>query len=268
MKEIFIVIAFMIGMSSGITNVRSAESYKLYISQVDEHIALDRTRLGILDALRRYGIIYGQNLELRYESAQGNPDIAQQIATKFVNHKPDLVIGIGTLSAQSFIKYASDRRVKLIFSSITDPFGASLLKDAKNPITNTTGVSNFIDLEPQLKVFKEILPTMKTIGVLYNPGEANSISIVQMLEKICPKLDLILVTQTINKTADVAQNTASLITKADAIFISNDNTALSALSKITKIATKAKIPVFISDTDAIDLGALVALGPDQYEIGR
>ena len=49
--------------------------------------------------------------------------------------------------------------------------------------------------------------------------------------------------------------------------ISNDNTALSGLQSIIKAANLQKIPVFVSDTDAVKLGALAALGPNQYEIG-
>ena len=90
---------------------------------------------------------------------------------------------------------------------------------------------------------------------------------MKKLEQICPTLELTLVTQAVNKTSDVSQSIASLIKKTDAIFISNDNTALSALGIIVSLATKAKMPVFVSDTDAAEIGALAALGPDQYEIG-
>ena len=267
MKRIITAIALIAGIFSGWVDARADKTYKVFLSQVVEHPALLSTRMGIVDAMRKHSIAQGQNLDFRYESAQGSSVVAKQIAAKFVNDKPDIVVGLGTISAQSFIKLAGEQKVKLIFSSITDPLSAGLMKDQTHLKDNITGVSNFIELEPQLELFKKILPSMKKIGVLYNPGEPNSVTIVKKLEQICPTLGLTLVTQTINKTSDVSENAADLIKQTDALFISNDNTALSALSNIIYQANKAKKPVFISDTDEVEHGALAALGPDQYELG-
>ncbi len=92
-------------------------------------------------------------------------------------------------------------------------------------------------------------------------------SIIQHLEVLCPKFGIVLVKQTANKTADMAQAATKLAGRVDAIFISNDNTALSALQSVVMASNKAKIPVYLSDTAAVERGALAALGPNQYQIG-
>ena len=56
-------------------------------------------------------------------------------------------------------------------------------------------------------------------------------------------------------------------TKVDAVFITNDNTALSGIPFIVKSCDKDKIPVYVSDTDQVANGCLAALGPNQYNIG-
>ena len=173
MKKAIIAITLITWMFSGSIDALADKTYKVFVSQVAEHPALDSTRLGILDTMKKHRIAPNQNLEFRYESAQDNPIGADQIATKFVRDKPDLVVGLGTISAQSFIEFADERKVKLIFSSITDPVSAGLMKDQTHLKDNITGVSNFIELEPQLELFKKILPSMKKIGILYNPGEPN-----------------------------------------------------------------------------------------------
>jgi putative tryptophan/tyrosine transport system substrate-binding protein len=73
--------------------------------------------------------------------------------------------------------------------------------------------------------------------------------------------------QTANKTSEVAQAATKLAANVDAIFISNDSTALSALETIIKAGNKVQVPVYVSDTDAVELGALAALGPNQYQVG-
>lgn len=141
------------------------------------------------------------------------------------------------------------------------------MKNLKTPKNNVSGVSNFVKLSPQIQLFKNIQPNLKRLGFLYNPSESNSLSMITKLKELCPKFDITLIVQAANKTSEVAQAMTNLVSKVDAVFIGNDNTALSALQIIINTATKVKVPVYVSDTDAVKLGALAALGPNQYKIG-
>jgi len=249
-------------------NLMAAEKVKkVYISQIIKHPALDITVKGIIDGLEQNGYLKDKNVEIRVESAQANAALSSQIATKFVNQGADVVVGVGTVTAQTFLKYTQGDKAKLVFSSVTDPVQAGIVQDLLNPGQNVSGVSNFVELEPQLELFKTIQPGLKTLGVLYNPGEANSLSINKRLETICPKMGIQLILQSANKTSDIAQAATKLAHNVDAIFISNDNTALAALHTVVAIANKAKIPVYVSDTDSVEVGALAALGPNQYQVG-
>jgi putative ABC transport system substrate-binding protein len=241
---------------------------KVYINQLVQHPALDMTTKGIIDGLAELGYTNGQNLDLKVENAQGDAVLANQIAARLVSLNPDVVVGNPTITAQSFVKYAKEGKIKLVFTSVTDPLGAKIVNKLTQPGGNTTGVSNFVDLEPQIELFKEIKPTIKKIGFLYNPGELNSITLVNRLKEICPRYGLELVEMTASKTSEVYQSAIKLSSLVDAIFISNDNMALSALRTIVKAADAQKIPVFVSDTDIVRDGALAALGPNQYEIGK
>ena len=265
MKKIFTLV-ILAGLFT--PNAFAVENIKkVFINQFVEHPALNRTTEGIIAGLKQNGYQKGVNLDLRIESAQANPALSSQIASKFINQNADVVVGVATLSAQSFAKYAKDNKTKLVFSSVTDPLQAGLVRSLNHPNNNTSGVSNFIALEPQLELFKKIQPKLKRLGFLYNPSEANSLSLITQLKVICAKLGLTLVLQAANKTAEVPQAATTLANRVEAIFISNDSTALSALSTIIKASNKALIPVYVSDTDAIALGALAALGPNQYKIG-
>jgi putative ABC transport system substrate-binding protein len=240
---------------------------RVCISQIVEHPALNATRKGVEDALRAAGYIKGDNLDLRFESAQGNPALAHHIAEKFIGLAPDVVVAIATVSAQSFSRAAKDKRIKLIFSSVTDPLAANLVDTLNKPGRNTSGVSNFIPLEPQLKLIKRVLPNLKTLGVLYNPGEINSQILNKKLQALTSAEGIILILQAVTKTADLPQATQKLLGKVDAIFVTNDSTVLSGITNVIQLATKHKKPVFVSDTDVVSQGAIAALGPNQYELG-
>lgn len=269
MNKLLLTIIAALGLTTAgeCASISSQMPKKVYISKIVEHPALDATTKGIIAALQKKGYESGKNLDVRVESAQANSSLAQQIASKYINKNPDVVVGVGTVTAQSFAKQAAAGKVKLVFSSVTDPLNAGLVQCLDKPGNNTTGVSNYVDLEPQLELFKKLQPNLKKLGFLYNPGEANSAFLKEKLETLCPKLGLELVCQAVNKTADVAQNATKLAQISGAIFISNDNTALSGLKSVIKAAQTAKIPVYVSDTDAVAMGAVAALGPNQYEVG-
>lgn len=257
-------------ITSGCTIAKNTASNtkKVLLSQVIEHPALNATTRGIIDGLEQHGYKRGVNLELRIESAQANSALAAQIANKFVQQKPDVVVAVGTLSAQSFAKYATNNKVKLVFASVTDPVSANLVKDLQQPGNNTTGVSNFVPLEPQLQLFKKLQPNLKNLGLMYNPGEINSVAIVKQLEVVCKTLGINVIKVAVPRTLDIPQAATKLAGNCDAIFISNDNTMLSAIQSIIKAANSKKIPVYVSDTDIVSSGALAAIGPNQYEIGK
>lgn len=240
----------------------------ILISETIDHPALNNTIMGIRSALVKNG--YGQftNMNYKVESAQGSNALAAQIASKFSSSKANIVVGVGTLSAQSLSKYAVEGKVKLVFASVTDPLAAKLVQSLEAPGNNTTGVSNYISAEPQLTLFLKIQPNLKRLGIIYNPGELNSVSIIKELDELCAKFGLTLTKQTVNKTADVAQAATKIAAECDAIFISNDNTTLSAMKSVIKAANANKIPVYVSDTYVITSGALAALGPNQAQVGE
>lgn len=259
----FIVSAFLFFFSSA----HSSPS-KIFILQTIEHPALNATRDGLRDELKNLGYEEGKTLVYDYQSAQGNTALAVQIAQKFVSQKADVIVAIGTTAAQAAMNAAKNTTIPVVFSSVTDPIGAKLVQDLKAPEGHVTGVSNFIAIEPQFKLFKKLLPHLKTLGIIYNPGEANSEAMVKSMEKAAKDFDLKIVTATAPKTSDVLAASQSLCGKVDALFVNNDNTALAAFKSVVKAGQACGIPAFVSDVDLADQGALAALGPDQTEVGR
>ncbi len=78
----------------------AADTVSVAVSQIVEHPALDATRQGLLDGLKDKGFVEGENLNFTYQTAQGNPAIAVQIARQFVGENPDVLVGIATPSAR------------------------------------------------------------------------------------------------------------------------------------------------------------------------
>lgn len=263
------VIVALSAFCTGAFKKESANTMKtVAITQIVEHPALDETYRGILDELRDQGYVAGENVNLLYESAQGSGVISAQIAQKFVGIKPDVMVGISTLSAQSLLSADRKKEIPIVFASVTDPLGAQIVTSLNNTKNNVTGVSNWVDLEPQLEKYKQVLPSLKKLGFVYNPGEGNSVAVFNRLREIGPKMGIEIYGAIATTSAEVSTATECVASKVDAILISNDNTALSAFQSISKAATNVGIPVFVSDTDIVESGAVGAIGPNQYKLGR
>ena len=240
------------------------------VIQVVEHPALDQTRKGILDELQSQGFKDEEKIDWRYESSQGNPSIATQIAQKFIGENAAVIVTIPTTVSQSALQaiQQSDSNIPLVFASVTNPVTAKLVKSDKQAEKLVTGVSNYVSVQKQFDYFKKILPNMKRIGVVYNPGEVNSITLNEEMTKTGKAMGLEIVFAAASRTVDVGAATQSLLDKVDAIFINNDNTALASFDSIIAVAKLQNIPVFVSDLDCLPKGALAALGADQYALGR
>ncbi len=258
---------FLLTIFSAGATVHAAPAQKyVAITQIVEHPALDAVRKGVKDVLSEAGWNEGENLKWDYQSAQGATATASQIAKKFAGDNPDVIVAIATPSAQAAV--ASARNSNIVFSAVTDPVGAKLVKAWDQPSKNVTGVSDLTPIDLHLAFIKEVMPEAKSLGVIYNPGEANSVSLIKLVKQYGPTHGLKIIEAVSPKSADVQTAARSLLGKVDVIYLPTDNTVISAMEGIIKISEKAKIPVFAGDTDSVKRGAVAALGFNYYEVGR
>jgi len=236
------------------------------VTAIVEHPALDAARDGIKDELKAAGFEAGKNLKYSYQSAQGNVGTAAQIARKYVGERPDVIVAIATPSAQAVV--AATKNIPVVYAGVTDPVAAKLVKSWDPSGTNVTGVSDLSPLEKHMALIKQVVPTAKRVGVIYSPGEANSVAIVDALKKVAPAAGLTLVEAAAARTVDVPAAAQSLVGKADVIYAPTDNNVISAFEGIVKVAQQAKLPVVAADTGTVRRGAVAGLGLDYYDLGR
>ena len=243
-----------------------AQTKTVAITAIVEHPALDATRDGVVAALKEAGFTPGQNLKVDYQSAQGNPATAAQIARQFVGQKPDVIVPISTPSAQAVA--AATRDVPVVFTAVTDPVGAQLIRSMEKPGGNVTGLSDMAPVGAHVDLIKEFVPAAKRLGVVYNPGEPNSVTMVKALKDEAGRKGLTVVEAAANKSADVQTAARSLVGKADAIYVPLDNTVVSALEALTAVGAQAKLPVFSADTDSVARGTVASIGFDYFQVGK
>ncbi len=243
-------------------NNRGEQKDEVFIGivQTIEHPALDLTSQGVIAELKKAGYSY------RVESAQGNPSIATQIAQKFVGQNAKLIVTVGTMATQAGVRVASSKHIPVVFATVTDPVGARIVQNMKTPEGHVTGVSNYVDLKNVFSEIKKNFSNIKTLGIIYNTGEANSVFLTDHAQKEAPAFNIHIELAPASKTSDVAGAAQTLIgKKVDAILINNDNTALAAFDAIVKSADN--VPVIASDAFCLAKGAQMVVGANQFDIG-
>ena len=129
------------------------------ITSIVEHPALDAFKDGVIEALAQKGFKEGDNLRVKFQTAQGNTGTAAQIARQYVGENPDVIVAIGTPSAQAVV--AATKTIPVVFGAITDPIAAQLVKDRGASGTNVTGMSDELPLEASIALIKDALPEAK-----------------------------------------------------------------------------------------------------------
>jgi len=239
-----------------------AADYTVSFNQIVEHPALDALRQGVKDELAAQGL----TVQYHDHIAQGNIATANLIAKQILGEQPDVAVGIATPTAQACAQAIKD--IPIVFAAVTDPVGAGLVQSMEKPGGNVTGTSDMSPIDRQLELILEFLPKIKTIGVIYNSGEANSVTLVKILKQEASKKGIAVEEATVSNSAGVFQAAKSLIGRAEAVYIPTDNTVVSAFEAITQIGYQAKLPVFAADTDSVARGAIAALAVDYYKMGR
>lgn len=243
----------------------AAADITVAVTAIVEHPALDAARDGIKEELANEGFKDGDNIKFVYESAQGKPEIAAQIAKKFVGDGATVIVPISTPSAQAVVAATSD--IPVVFTAVTDPVAAKLVANRDHPGANVTGISDMSPLADQLKLFLEIQPGIKKLGFIYNPGETNSVVLLDALKAIAGPAGVEIVESAANKSGDVQQAAAALVGKVDAIYIPTDNTVVSALPAALQVAADNKLPLYAGDTDSVVAGAIASIAFDYHDVG-
>ncbi|MDR0269559.1 MAG: ABC transporter substrate-binding protein [Paenibacillus sp.] len=253
--------------SEGAGSQPDKKTYKIAISQIVEHPSLDATREGFLAALKDAGISEGDNLKVDYKNAQGDSTNNLSIAQTIADDKDDLVLAIATSSAQAIVQKVKDKPV--LFAAITDPLDAMLVSNLDKPGGNVSGVSdtNPAAVQKLMDFIASNFPNVKTVGIVLNEGEQNAVVMAKNAEEALGKHNIKVVKAAVTNTSEVKQAAQSLIGRADAIFITLDNTVVSGADTIVQVANENHIPFFSSDRDTVEKGAFATVGFKYFDHG-
>lgn len=209
-----------------------------------------------------------QGIEAEYEdfNAEGQISNVNSIATRLQQIEPDLVYLVGTPLVESFAQHNS-AGTPIVFGAMTDPISDKIVASLEKPEGDATGTSDKVPAKLVYEVISEALPEAKTVGVIGNTAESNTVVQIEELKELASKEGFELEERTVAGTSEVASAIRSL-EGVDVLVIPNDNTVTSALATVAKTTADLGIPtVELAGDSMAEEGFMIGLGVNYEKMG-
>lgn len=262
---VMVVAALFMTQKEQSNSSTSTEKVKIGVLQFVTHDSLDEIYKGIKAGLEEGGYSTTDNLDIDFMNAEADQSQVQTMSKKLVDNGNELLIGIATPAAQGLANATTE--LPIIMGAVTDPVGANLVTDLKNPGGNITGVSDQTPVADAVSLIKEITPDAKTIGVLYSSNEDNSKIQVAEFKAVAEEAGYTVLEYAVASSNELASTVEVATSKTDVLFTPVDNTVASAFSTVVSVANKTKTPIFTSVEDMVEGGGIASVTLSQYDLG-
>lgn len=237
------------------------------IIQLVEHPALDDARMGFIEGLKELGFEDGKNIRIDHRNGQASKDILASIADHFIAENAALVLAIATDAATTMA--AKTTSIPILATAITDFTGeARLAKSNEAPGYNVSGTTDMNPIDAQIALLKRLVPEAKTVGLLYNSGEVNSVLQARIAHEEIEKAGMQWKDVTVNNVNDVQQAAMSLVGEVDVLYIPTDNTVASSMPVVSAAAVSRGIPIICSEAGQVQHGGTATLGISYFKLGK
>ncbi len=261
-------------VSSAVCSDGAAKKPLVAVSQYVAFSSLTALQDGMKEALKEQGFIDGQTMRLEIKNALGDMSSNIAISRAFIEKKPDVYVAITSPSAQAAFSILLNEQArgrtlpKMVFTAVTNPDALGVQTELRRADRWVTGVTDRPRADKQLEVYAKLLGDKKRIGIVYNCGEINAVTMMEDFKKAAESKGFKVFAKSISKTTEIKSAALNLAGKVDAFYVSLDNTVVSALEVLIQVADQYKIPVLGSDVDHMKRGAAVAVGFDYREVGK
>ena len=218
-------------------------------------------------SLRRLGHSEGSDLLVERYSAEGHDNRFGALTHAVVARQPDIIV---TNSNALVAVFKQATATIPIVSVVADPVRSGLVASLARPGGNVTGVSIDAGIEiygKRLQLLKTLVPSAGRMGHLARQTEWDSVFGRQLREagrqigvEVTGMLPRQVTAEELRRTLGEAPSTP-----VSAALVSASGDFLAHRGLIIALAAGARLPVLYPYRDYVELGGLVAYGPDQAD---
>lgn len=191
---------------------------------------------------------------------QGDLELGKKLARKIRASDTSLVLAVGLKAALAAKLEIVDTPV--LYMMILDPLKHQLIAP------NMTGTMLEVTTDRQLKLIRTFLPSIRRIGVLYDPKKSESK--VKEAAQQAAAAGVTLRAFPVDSEKDVPSQLRSLLSDSEALWLLADSTVLTneSVNFLIQSALAQHIPVIGFSPEFVRLGGLLGISVSYEEVGR
>ncbi|MCI4627114.1 MAG: hypothetical protein L3V56_14295, partial [Candidatus Magnetoovum sp. WYHC-5] len=178
---------------------------------------------------------------------------------KIYEARPELIVAVG----EKALKEVSNiKDIPILYTMVLHPYS---IVENKN---NISGISMHIPANKQLTVFLDVLPQVKTIGVLYTSDEEREI--LPSIKNATQKHGVALNERLVDKPQSIPAILTDIKNKIDALWILPNTKIVTpeTTEYLILFSMENNIPILTFSENQTQLGASISLNIDPYDMGK
>lgn len=221
-------------------------------------------------SLRDLGYVEGKNVVIAYREAGGKYERFRTIADELVRMNVNVIVADDGTPSVIAARNAT-RKIPIVFTVINDPVSLGVVETLGRPGGNVTGLSlqSAETTAKRLQMLKEIIPSVRRVAVVVNPGNESIGVWRQELPAAAAKLKVDLVVEEARTIAEIEMAFERVIRKAaDAMIVMDDGLFYAQAARIGSLATKTRLPVMGGNSVLAEAGCLASYGANRLDLVR
>ena len=227
--------------------VARAEPKLISIASFGEHPALNQVAEGFKTRMTALGYVEGTDVTYDFQHANFDRALIPQVLRQVEAKHTALILAITTgLNQAAVCGGITDKSIPIVFGAVVDPVVAGIVPDWQHGSDWSTGASMLPDFDATFVYLKQVLPEVKKVGTLLNPGEDNDASNMKLIQEAAAKAGIEVMGVPVDNANDLPQRVQSFAGQVDAIFLIQSNIVQTAVPVVAQVAQRIKLPLFNS----------------------
>jgi putative tryptophan/tyrosine transport system substrate-binding protein len=227
-----------------------------------------QTRLAaFLQGLQEAGWAVGRNVQIETRWAVGDVERLRRDTAELVALNPDVILaGIGPTTS---VLQAATHTVPIVFAQAIDPVGNGWVASLARPGGNMTGFTQFeYSLSAKwLELLKELVPSIKRVGVLREPGVVG-VGQWAILQSVASPLGIELSPVNLPNSGEIERAVSEFARGPNGgLIVAVSAAATTYRELIATLAARHRLPAVYPYRFHVMVGGLISYGPnlvDQY----
>ena len=221
--------------------------------------------------MHEHGYEEGRDYVFEYRATAGNPERFADLTAELARLPVDVLL-VGVCGAPLDAARQASQTIPIVVATCNDDLvETGAIKSMAHPGGNVTGLSKLTpELAPKrLSLLKQTLPSIRRVGVLWNPGYSAFTADWRELREAAGRMGVTLVPVEFRR-ADELEAAFTAIGRAhlDALITFSDVLVYTYAERVAKLAAEVQIPALFAFREVPDAGGLMSYGPNIVDMWR